>query len=129
MRCLQVRVAAMERVARAIVRERVRLGRVMAAHEVAAPARLVDVVAEKRDEVRLVGNDVAIGAKKSLLVLLAGCEREAQPLRRRRRRGRSARATDRAAGVAGGEAGPIPAIGLPTLHFAARGGGPARLCT
>src|SRR5207247_1778374 len=107
MRRLQVRVAAIERVARAIVRERVRLGRVVAADEVAAPARLVDVVAEKRDEVRLVGNDVAIGAEKSLLVLLAGRERQAQPLRWRRRRGRRARGHDRAAGAARARAGPI----------------------
>src|SRR5882762_3456533 len=99
----------------------------MAAHEVVAPARLVDVVAEKRDEVRLVGDNVAIGAEKSLLVLLAGREREAQALRRRRRRGRSARATDRALGGAGGEAVPVPALGLESRHFDVHGMGPRRL--
>jgi hypothetical protein len=78
-RVLHVGVASIERVARTVVLERVRLGRAVAAHEILAPARFVDVIAEKGDEVRIVGEDVAVGVEITLLVLLAGGEGESQP--------------------------------------------------
>ena len=87
--------------------------RAVAAHVVAAPGRFVDVVAEERDEVGLVGGDVAVGAEVALLVLLAGGEGEAHaraPLCRRR--GAVRVRPTRAVRVAGGEAVPVPALGL-----------------
>ena len=66
----------------------------MAAHVLPAPGGLVDVVAEKGDEVRVVGDDVPVGAEIALLVLLAGGEGKAQPLDACSRDGRGARAAD-----------------------------------
>ena len=77
MRILQVRIAPVQRMARAVVLERIGLRRAVAAHVVAAPVRLVDVVAEEGDEVGVIGRDVPVGAEVPLLVLLAGGEGEA----------------------------------------------------
>ena len=108
----QVGVGLVARVAHAVLGKRIGLARVVRAHMVAAPGRLVDVIAEEGDQVRRVGDDVAVGAVVALLVLLAGGEREAQRRRRRVGRGRGARAADRARRVARHEAVPVPAIGL-----------------
>jgi hypothetical protein len=84
---------------------------VVLAHVVAAPARLVDVVAEEHDEVRIVGDDVAVGAEVALLVLLAGSERESHAAADFAGRRRGARASDAALRAARGEAVPVPALG------------------
>ncbi len=78
-RGLQIGIGLVQRIARAIVIERVRLPARVLAHMVAPPGRLVDVIAEKDDEIGRVGDDVAVGAVVALLVLLAGGEGEAQP--------------------------------------------------
>src|SRR5258706_3266175 len=105
---LQVRIRLVERIARAVLLEAVRRGTAMLAHVVLAPGRLVDVVAEKSDQVRLVGGDVAAGVVPDLLVLLAGSERKAQP-RGGRGRGRGgAPAAESAVPAARAEPGPTP---------------------
>src|SRR4051812_34275968 len=112
MRLLQVGIAAIERVARAVSLERIGLRGTMAAHVVAAPARLVDIVAEEYDEVRLVGHDVAGRPREALLVLLAESECDphaAADLAGRRRR---TRAPDAASRIARREAVPVPAFRL-----------------
>ena len=114
---LQVPVGLVERVAVAILVERRRPPAVVAAHEVASPRRLVDVVAEMHDEVDVLGRHVAEGGVVALLVLLAGGEGEVecrQPLRRLRC---SLGPADRAGDAAHREAIPIGPAGLQPAHL------------
>jgi hypothetical protein len=96
-RRLQVGVALVMGMARAVVVERHGFVRaIVLAHMLLAPRRLVDVVAEERDQVGRIGDDVAVGAVPALLELLARGDRELQPLDGCVRRGRSACASGRA---------------------------------
>src|SRR6185503_15401788 len=111
-RRLQIRIGAIKRMACAIVLEGIGLWRAVRAHVVLAPGRLVDVVAEEDDQVRVVGGDVAVRAVGTLLVLLARGEGEAQPRHGGMRARRGARTSDGALRIAGGEPVPIGTIRL-----------------
>ncbi|MNC87114.1 hypothetical protein D3C83_28150 [compost metagenome] len=101
------------RVARAVIVERDGLVRaIVLAHVLLAPRRFVDVVAEERDQVRRVGEDVAIGGVEALLELLAGGEGEFEFFDIRGGRGCGACAGDRALRVTSGEAIEVVAVGV-----------------
>ncbi len=96
------------------------------AHVVAAPRRLVDVVAEKDEQVEVVAGHAMVSAVVALLVLLAGREREAQPLERGVDGGRGPGPPDRTHLGAGAESVPVPASRLESVDLDVNGVGPRR---
>ena len=116
-RRLQIRVGLVERVAAAVIIQRDRLARAMAANGIAAERGFVDVITEVHDELGLVGDDVAIGAEVALLIVLAGREGEAQARGPRGRRRRSVRRADAACRFAGRESIPVATRGREPEHF------------
>ena len=123
---LQVRIGLVLAIPRAVVRKRVGLMDVVLAHVLPAPRRFVDVVAEEHHEVEVVLEHVAVGAEVALLIVLAGCEGEPQLVGLCRRARRRARASDRAGGVPGSEAVPVPACRLQSADLDVHGMRPVR---
>src|SRR5258708_814413 len=125
-RALQVGVALVEGITRAVLVERIGLARVVLAHVLASPGRFVDVVAEKSYKVEIVAGHVAVGAEPALLVLLARSEGEAQP-RHLRSSGRSGtRAPRLARRIACDKAVPVPAVRFEAAHLDVHRVGPRR---
>ena len=89
----------------------------MLARPVVAAGPFVDVVAEMKDDVEILGGHVAVRGEEAGLVVLAGGEREPQAVDVRARSRQRPRAADRARRVAGVEAIPVPAVGLEALDF------------
>jgi hypothetical protein len=111
MRSLQIRIGFVQRIAEAIVVERVALGLLVRPHAHRA-AILVDVVADVRNEVGPIGGDCAVSGEIALLVVLARRDREGEPLRHGAGGGCRARSADGALLPAAREAVPIVASGL-----------------
>src|SRR4030095_8506241 len=86
-RRLKIGIALVERVTDPILVERAGLRRVVLAHVVLTPGRLVDVVAEVEDQVEIVREHVVIRGVVALLVLLAGGDRETKAVGARGPRG------------------------------------------
>ena len=103
---LQQRVALVGRVAGAVLRQRRRHAAFVPANRVGGERRLGDVVAEKEDDVGVLGDDVAPGRIVADLVALAAGDDKAQACRRIRR-WRGTRAANRALLAEGAEAIPI----------------------
>jgi hypothetical protein len=123
---LQIRVGLVERIAQAIVVERHRLGPAVLAHAREARRVLVDVVAEKDDQVEVVAEHPPVGAEVAELPVLARGEGHAQAVERRvRRRGR-ARPADGAHLTARAKAIPVPARGLEAVDLDVHGVRPVR---
>jgi hypothetical protein len=114
---LQVGVRLVERVPDAIVIQRVRFGGAVLADVIAPPRGLVDVVAEEDDQVEVLGQHPVIGPVVTLLVLLAGGEREAQPLDGGAGGRGGPGAPDGTGLAAGPEPVPVPASRLQALDF------------
>ena len=96
-------------VAQTIAGEIERFGGRMLARRDRRSVRLVDVVAEVRDEIEILARKMRVRCVESLLVVLTGHEREVKRSRRVRVR-RGAESPDLARRVAGGEAVVVPAI-------------------
>jgi hypothetical protein len=125
-RRLQLRLALVERVACAIVVERVALGRAVTADAILAPGELVDVVAQVQDEVRLVGEHRLVRGVIAMLVLLARGDGEPQAFRSRIACGRRGGTTDRTARAAGREPVPVGATRFETAGLDVHGVRPVR---
>jgi hypothetical protein len=79
--------------------------------------RLVDVVAEKGDEIHRLLREVTVRGIEALLVMLARRERESQPILGRFPSGEGAGPPDRRRSAANIEAIPVPTIGLEAVHL------------
>ena len=75
---LQVRIPLVQRMARAILRQRPHLRLPERPHQVLAPGSFVDVVAQVNDEIRFVRQQMAVGGIEPVLMVLAGGDGEAQ---------------------------------------------------
>jgi hypothetical protein len=81
-----------------------------------APVHFVDVVAQVRDQPRVLGDHVAVGGEVTLAVVLARPEREAQALGRGLGRRQRQRAPGAADGLAAPEAVEVRAVGVQPTH-------------
>ena len=115
-RCLQINVSLVERMARAVLLQRVRCRHAVLANGVSRAGALVDVVADEQHEVQFGRRHVALRCKESLLVMLARGQRDAQApdIGIGRRRGPGA--TDTAGRIARLKAIPVVAPGLQPLY-------------